>query len=52
MGAILGGIIAAFIGYHLPANFLNYALLCAIPILMAYTLRRVYIYTLTHSELD
>ena len=52
MGAILGGIIAAFIGYHLPANFLNYALLCAVPILMAYTLRRVYIYTLTHSELD
>ena len=52
LGAILGGIIAAFVGYHLQAHFLNYALLCAIPILVAYSLRRVYIYTLTHAELD
>ena len=51
-GAILGGIIAAFVGYHLQAHFLNYALLCVIPILVAYSLRRVYIHTLTHAELD
>lgn len=51
-GAILGGIIAAFVGYHLQAHFLNYALLCAIPILVAYSLRRIFIHTLTHAELD
>lgn len=51
-GAILSGIIAAFVGYHLQAHFLNYALLCVIPILVAYSLRRVYIHTLTHAELD
>mgnify|MGYP000031090500 FL=1 len=51
-GAILGGIIAAFVGYHLQAHFLNYALLCVIPILVAYSLRRIYIHTLTHAELD
>ena len=52
LGAILGGIIAAFVGYHLQAHFLNYALLCVIPILVAYSLRRIYIHTLTHAELD
>ena len=51
-GAILSGIIAAFVGYHLQAHFLNYALLCVIPILVAYSLRRIYIHTLTHAELD
>ena len=51
-GAILGGIIAAFVGYHLQAHFLNYALLCVIPILVAYSLTRIYIHTLTHAELD
>ena len=52
LGAILGGIIAAFVGYHLRAHLLNYALLCVIPILVAYSLRRIYIHTLTHAELD
>ena len=52
LGAILGGIIAAFVGYHLQAHFLNYALLCVIPILVAYSLTRIYIHTLTHAELD
>lgn len=52
LGAILGGIIAAFVGYHLQAHFLNYALLCAIPILVAYSLRRIFIHTMTHAELD
>jgi len=50
MGAIIGSIFSIFIAYHLTPNFIEYALLGVIPFALAYSLRKVYIHTLIHSQ--
>ena len=52
LGMLIGSSIALGIGYHLNSNVLNYALLSFIPIVLAYSLRKVYIHTLTHTRFD
>jgi len=49
LGTIIGAILALFIGYHIEATAAHYLLLSALPVCLAYSLRKVYIYTLTHS---
>lgn len=49
LGALIGGMFALFIGYHLEHYFLNYAILTLIPIAMALFLRKVYIRTLIET---
>jgi hypothetical protein len=49
---LIGSSIALGIGYHLSSNLLNYTLLSLIPIALAYSLRKVYIHTLTHTRFD
>ncbi|MDN5512605.1 FUSC family protein [Acinetobacter sp.] len=50
LGAMIGSILSIFIAYHLTPNFIEYALLSAIPFALAYSLRKVYIHTLIHSQ--
>ncbi len=50
MGAVIGSIFSIFIAYHLTPNFIEYALLSMIPFALAYSLRKVYIHTLIHSQ--
>ncbi|MDD2944580.1 MULTISPECIES: FUSC family protein [unclassified Acinetobacter] len=50
MGAVIGSIFSLFIAYHLTPNLLEYTLLGVIPFALAYSLRKVYIYTLIHSQ--
>lgn len=52
LGMLIGSSIALGVGYHLNATPLNFSLLSLIPITLAYTLRKVYIHTLTHTRLD
>ena len=49
LGTIIGAILALFIGYHIDAAAVHFLLLSALPVCLAYSLRKVYIYTLTHS---
>jgi uncharacterized membrane protein YfcA len=50
LGALIGGIIAVFIGYHLDTTFIHYAFLSVLPLSFAYGLRKVYINTLAVSD--
>lgn len=50
LGTVIGAIFALFIAYHLKNDPMNYVFLAIIPIALAYMLRRVHIYTLTHSQ--
>ncbi|WP_281199249.1 hypothetical protein [Acinetobacter johnsonii] len=52
LGMLIGSSIALGIGYHLSSNLLNYTLLSLIPVALAYSLRKVYIHTLTHTRFD
>lgn len=49
LGTVIGAILALFIGYHLNTGIVQFLLLSILPVFCAYFLRRVYIYTLTHS---
>jgi len=49
LGTIIGAILALFIGYHVNTGVVQFMLLSILPVVSAYFLRRVYIYTLTHS---
>ncbi|WP_347455921.1 FUSC family protein [Acinetobacter sp. ANC 7454] len=49
LGTVIGAILALFIGYHLNTGIVQFLLLSILPVFSAYFLRRVYIYTLTHS---
>lgn len=46
---VIGAILALFIGYHINIMIMHFILLSILPICLAYLLRKVYIYTLTHS---
>jgi len=50
LGAVIGAILSIFITYHLNSNPLSYTLIGVIPFALAYSLRKVYIYTLVHSQ--
>lgn len=50
LGALIGSAIAFAIGYTISANWLEYGLLILIPLIIAYCLRRVYIYTLLNFK--
>ena len=50
LGAVIGSILSLFIAYHLTPNLLEYSLLGVIPFALAYSLRKVYIHTLIHSQ--
>jgi ABC-type lipoprotein release transport system permease subunit len=50
LGAVIGTILAIFIAYHLKSNPLIYTLLSVIPFALSYSLRKVYIHTLIHSQ--
>ena len=50
LGILIGATIAIAIGYALSVQWLVYGLLLLIPLLMAYCLRRVYIYTLLNFK--
>jgi hypothetical protein len=52
LGMLIGSSISLGIGYHLYSTLFNYGLLILIPIVFAYTLRKVYIHTLTHTRFD
>lgn len=43
---VVVAIIAVFIAYHIEAQLMSYIFLSCIPLLLAYGLRKVYIYTL------
>ncbi|ANF82274.1 hypothetical protein A3K93_08765 [Acinetobacter sp. NCu2D-2] len=49
LGTVIGAILALFIGYHLNNSAIHFLLLITIPVVLAYTLRRVYIYTLLQN---
>lgn len=49
LGTLIGATIALFIGYHINPSVFHSLLLSIFPIIIAYLLRRVYIYTLIHS---
>lgn len=49
LGTMIGAILALFIGYHTNISIIHFMLLSLLPICLAYGLRKVYIYTLTHS---
>lgn len=49
LGTVIGAILALFIGYHINTSIMHLILLSILPICLAYFLRKVYIYTLTHS---
>lgn len=49
LGTVIGAILALFIGYHINTGIVQFLLLSILPVFCAYLLRRVYIYTLTHS---
>ncbi len=49
LGTVIGAILALFIGYHINTSIMHFILLSILPICLAYFLRKVYIYTLTHS---
>lgn len=49
LGTVIGAILALFIGYHLNTSVIHFMLLSVLPVCLAYGLRKVYIYTLTHS---
>lgn len=49
LGTVIGAILALFIGYHINAGAVHFLLLGILPLCLAYVLRKVYIYTLTHS---
>ena len=49
LGTVIGAILALFIGYHINTSIMHFILLSILPICLAYLLRKVYIYTLTHS---
>ena len=49
LGTVIGAILALFIGYHLNTSVIHFMLLSVLPVCLAYDLRKVYIYTLTHS---
>ena len=50
LGAVIGSILSIFIAYHLKPNLFEYAILSAIPFALSYSLRKVYIHTLVHSQ--
>ncbi|TCH64352.1 FUSC family protein [Acinetobacter sp. ANC 4862] len=50
LGAVIGTILSIFIAYHLKPNLFEYALLSVIPFALSYSLRKVYIHTLVHSQ--
>lgn len=50
LGAVIGAILSTFIAYHLNSNPLSYTLIGVIPFALAYSLRKVYIHTLVHSQ--
>ncbi|MGE8560300.1 MAG: FUSC family protein [Acinetobacter sp.] len=50
LGAVIGTILSIFIAYHLKPNLFEYALLSIIPFALSYSLRKVYIHTLVHSQ--
>ena len=50
LGVLIGSAIAIAIGYTLSVQWLGYSILLLIPLLMAYCLRRVYIYTLLNFK--
>ena len=50
LGAVIGSILSIFIAYHLKPNLFEYAMLSAIPFALSYSLRKVYIHTLVHSQ--
>ena len=50
LGAIIGSIFSLFIAYQLEPNVFIYALLSLIPFALSYSLRKVYIHTLVHSQ--
>ncbi|WP_216933836.1 MULTISPECIES: FUSC family protein [unclassified Acinetobacter] len=49
LGTVIGAILALFIGYHINTGIIHFILLSILPVCLAYFLRKVYIYTLTHS---
>ena len=50
LGTVIGAILSTFIAYHLNSNPLIYTLISVIPFALAYSLRKVYIHTLVHSQ--
>lgn len=50
LGAVIGVILALFISYHLKVMLFSLVCLVALPVTLAYFLRRVYIYTLLHYQ--
>lgn len=50
LGAVIGTILSIFIAYHLKPNLFEYAVLSVIPFALSYSLRKVYIHTLVHSQ--
>lgn len=52
LGMLIGSSIALGVGYHLSSSLFNYTLLTLMPIALAYSLRKVYIHTLTHTRFD
>ena len=49
LGLTLGSIFSLFIAYHIQPHVMSYLLLSTIPLILAYCLRRVYIYTLSQN---
>ncbi|MCO8044376.1 FUSC family protein [Acinetobacter bohemicus] len=49
LGTVIGAILALFVSYHINATAVHFLLLSVLPICLAYLLRKVYIYTLSHS---
>ena len=50
LGTVIGAILSIFIVYHLNSNPLSYTLISVVPFSLAYSLRKVYIHTLVHSQ--
>lgn len=50
LGMAIGSSMVLGIGYHLSANLLNHLLLSTLPIILAYSLRKIYIHTLAHTQ--
>lgn len=50
LGMLIGTTLSLFIGYHLNTTFINIMFLMALPIVLTYCLRKVYIHTLVHYQ--
>ena len=52
LGALIGASLALCVAYHWADHVLSYLALAIIPIVLSYSLRKVYIYTLSQCQYD